>query len=96
MMGIDKAIEKFACALGAYVNHPDYYKGPWAVLCTVMATGENGRRVFDSHADAKAFVDGMVARGVCAPGDGKYRIRLERAKPLKGFPVRLNASGEVK
>ena len=95
-MGTDKAMEEFACALGAYVHHPDYYKGPWAVLCTVVATGETGRRVFDSHADAKTFVDDMVERGVCTPGDNKYRIRFERAEPLKGFPVRINASGEVK
>jgi hypothetical protein len=90
MMEKDKAIEAFSYALGAYVHHPDYYKGPWAVRCTVVATGETGRRVFDSHADATAFVDDMVAQGVCTPGDGKYRIRFERAEPLPGFPMSMD------
>lgn len=91
-MTLDQSFKSYSSALAEYVNHPDYYNGRWAIRCTVIATGQVGRRVFDSHSDATAFVGDLVARGVCTPGDGKYRIRFERVDPLPGFPKSLEQS----
>ena len=35
-MTTDKAFRGFGYALGAYLNHPDYYKGRWAVSLIVQ------------------------------------------------------------
>ena len=91
-MTLDKVFQSYSSALFEYLHHPDYYNGRWAVRCTVIATGQVGRRVFDSHSDATEFVDDLVERGVCTPVDGKYRIRFERVDPLPGFPKPLEQS----
>jgi len=91
-MEVDEAIRAYSSALYDYVHHPDYYEGRWATYCTVVQTGEAGRRVCESYAEAKAFVEDLVRRGVCTPGDGKYRIWFERADPLPGFPRELETT----
>jgi hypothetical protein len=75
----DSVWTQFGEAIGAFVNHPDYYKGRWFVQW------RGGRRVCSNHTTASAWCK-YLRRNF---NDG-WTATIGRADPLPGFPRRLH------
>ena len=80
-MTTDKAFRGFGYALGAYLNHPDYEKGRWAVK--LVRGGKVYWRECNNYATAEAWAKYITRHGLGRTG-------LRKLDPVPGFPMPLD------
>ncbi len=56
-----KVWREFCVGLGAYFNHPDYYRGTWGV--TLIVNGQMYLKPCSNYTTAKAWVNYLSRRG---------------------------------
>ena len=81
-MTTDKAFRGFGYALGAYLNHPDYYKGRWAV--SLHWGGKVYWKKCSNYTTARAWADYITRK------HGASRTGLRKLDPVPGFPMPLD------